>query len=793
MSAALCYVFGLLTADMRPIGFIFLITALAVALFLLTFETPSSEKKKQDSLKQLLKRRHLRIAIIFLMLAACVIGYLKMNAVAGRTYLSDIYDKNIRNTSVTGEISEISYSGDEFSVILTNPEITISDSGEKKSVKALGIKVFFASESDCIPGDIISCEGTLSPCGRATNEGQFDSLRHNLLSNTEAYFYADTLKVVRYGGSFYGKIKYYLSGLAYSLESGIKEMFPQKEAGLICAIITGDRSGVDEDTRDLYSQVGIAHILSVSGLHVTLLGMAVYSVLMKLTHRQALSSVAVSVFVFIYAVLTGFSISAMRAFVMLTCSVAAKPLGRAYDGRSAGALAALIILIKQPLYIYDSGFLLSFFAVFGIFAGNTIIEKMNITGRFLKYVLPSVTAQLAVLPIVLRTYYSFSPYGILANLVLLPLMSALIFSGLAAGIAGSIYLECGAVWVFNFGKFTAGPAYYILRIFERFSNMLLKLPKGNVVTGCPSVKQTVIYYILFFILIFMFTERKRIKKISRPEFAVTAALFLTAMPVIILYTKPNEGVTIDFLDVGQGQCIYVEADEMKFMIDGGSTSRQQCGKYIIKPFLMWHGTDRLDFIAVTHTDADHTNGLKEILESGISCENVFLTELIQENDSFLTYLEEKGIGCKRVSAGDRICDRLRILGPDVNVFYESENSSSMIALFEYGEFELLITGDSDTSGELLYTPYAGSNIDVIQVPHHGSKYSSSEYMIEALSPRVGIISCAKYNSYGHPAPETVERYENSGCRLFKTFEEGRIEITADNSGKKYNVSPFTDY
>lgn len=793
MSAALCYVFGLLTAGMSTIGFIFLITALAVSLFLLTFETASSVKEKPDRLKQLQKRRHLRIAVIILMLTACVTGYLKMNAVSARTYLSDIYDKNIRNTSVTGEVSEISYSENEFSVILKNPEITIYDNVEKTSVKALGIKVFFESESDCIPGDIIFCDGTLSPCGRATNEGQFDSLRHNLLRNTEAYFYADTLQVVRYGDSVYGKIKYFLSKLAYSLEKGIKEMFPQKEAGLISAIITGDRSGVDEDTRELYSQVGIAHILSVSGLHVTLLGMAVYSVLMKLTHRQALSSIAVSVFVFLYAVLTGFSISVMRAFVMLTCSVAAKPLGRAYDGRSAGALASLIILIKQPLYIYDSGFLLSFFAVFGIFAGNTIIEKMNITGKFLKYVLPSVTAQLAVLPIVLRTYYSFSPYGILANLVLLPLMSALIFSGLAAGIAGSIYLECGAVWVFKFGKFTAGPAYFILRIFEWFSNMLLKLPGGNVVTGCPTIKQTVIYYILFFTLIFMFTERKRIYKIGRIEFAVTAALFLTAMPVIILYSKPNEGITIDFLDVGQGQCIYVEADEMKFMIDGGSTSRQQCGKYIIKPFLMWHATDRLDFIAVTHTDSDHTNGLKEILESGISCEKIFLTELIPENDSFLTFIREMGINCKMVSAGDGIGDYLRILGPDTNAFYESDNSASMIALIEYGEFELLITGDSDTSGELLYTPYAGRNIDIIQVPHHGSRYSSSKYMIEALSPRVGIISCAKYNTYGHPAPETVARYENSGCRLFKTFEDGRIEITADNFGKKYNVSPFTDY
>lgn len=735
-----------------------------------------------------------RLGIICTMSFFTILGFLRYESVCLENPVNSITDKSIKNISVTGTVVNKKYTGTEYQLILDNPLIT----GENGAINiyAHGIRVISELRPESAIGDVMTAKGTLSPLKTATNYGQFDAKEYYECRGIEGTLYADTLWSEEGSGfSFFNWLKENMFTASVEFRRGLESIFPQKEAGILSAMLTGERSGIEEEIRELYSAVGIAHILSISGLHITLLGMGIFKLLMLVLHRLRLSVILTVILMLLYGVFTGFSTATERAVIMLICLLLAKAIGRAYDGQSAGALAALIILIKEPRYIYDTGFLLSFFAVFGIFAGNEILRGLKTENVILRYCIPGLFAQLAVFPILLFSYYSFSPYGIIVNMLLLPLMSIIILSGFLAGIAGVIYNASGYVLFDFLGRITGGSGYYILEFYEKFSKKVLELPYSRLITGVPKLWQAVIYYLLFFTIVYLIVCRKIFekkeqgsvakdspsgKKLRGLQILTRAAAIIALIPVmltVLLYRPSEEGVYVCFLDVGQGQCIYIEADGLKILVDGGSTDRVNAGKNIIAPYLMYKGISGIDISLVTHTDSDHTNGLKELLEDNrIAVGRICLGNNITSKDSLIALAEKHSIPVEYLSAGDILDGIMTVISPDDSEYYPDDNSASLVALLEYEELQLLITGDSDAYAESLYLSRLNGSADIIQVPHHGSKYSSSQELLDTLKPKIAIISCSKYNSYGHPAPEILERYEACGSSLYKTFECGMLEL-----------------
>lgn len=750
------------------------------------------------------KRR--RSLIIFTMSLFSMLGFFRMESVSSEGSLSELFGESIAGISATGTISDISISDEQYQIVLENP-IIYFENNKAVPYYAEGIKVYCDSCSSGF-GDTVKVSGKFSPCKRASNEGQYDSLTANKLKGIEGFIYADSINTTAVGEGIVFTVRKWLYDLAVSFRMGIEAMFPEREAGILDAMLTGDKGNLDADIRELYSKVGIAHILSISGLHITLLGMGIFGLMMRLSHSLRLSVFSSLIIIFLYGILTGFSISTERAFIMLFCMLAAKIAGKPYDGQSAAALAAVIILFKEPRYIFDAGFQMSFFAVFGIFAGNEILREAEIKNPLLRYIAPGLSAQLAVLPVILRTYYSFSPYSIIANLVLLPLMSVLILSGLVSGLFGMFFVGNGSMLIMNIGRLCGGPAYYILKIYEKASGLLLKLPAGNVVTGCPDILKVLIYYFIYFAVVYYAVCRRplwsltlagatgKVKERQKKRIFAIVSFMVLAMSALLLKRRGDREMYAAFLDVGQGQCIYVENGKRRYLIDGGSTSSTDIGKYVISPYLMYQGIDELDACIVTHTDSDHVNGIRQLIKEGnVVCKKVILASNIDGTDSFASFLSEENINIEHVSSGDNIDGLFYILSPGEKYIFTDDNEGSLVTELIYDDFSMLITGDSGFEAEQIYVENINegklnAGVNVLQVPHHGSRYSSSEYMLNSIKPQLSVISCSKNNTYGHPAPETLERLEYVGTQVLKTYEAGRIAIQYDSYSKNIAIKTY---
>jgi len=785
----------------------------------------------------------LRLGIICIMSFFTILGFLRFEAVSLENPISSVTDKSLKNTSVIGRVYKKKYTGSEYQLFLENPLII----NDENSIcfKAKAIRVITSLPFDEKIGEMLPVKGTLSPLRPATNEGQFDAVSYYECRGIEGSLYAYEnidkgmlLEEVGDSALIYESAEAagYLKALkegerrtisdkllelfyegALAFREGLYSIFPKKEAGILNAMLTGERGGIEEDIRNLYSDVGIAHILSISGLHISLLGMGIFKILMFFFHRLRLSVALTIIFMLAYGSFTGFSVSTQRAVIMLICMLMAKILGRAYDGQSAGALAAMIILLKEPRFIKDTGFLLSFFAVFGIFSANEILRELRIEKRFLRYCIPGLSAQLAIFPILLSAYYSYSAYGIIVNMLLLPLMSTVIFSGFLAGIFGLLFNVLGYLFWNITGRLIGGAAYYILEFYEWFSGKILELPGSKMIVGKPEVWQIAVYYILYFIIIYLIVCRRCFKEkdihlnkgaeksadkmnvtekrlsvnglSAKKSLLIRNCLKISGFVVIlilmffsVIYRKTVSGIRIVFLDVGQGQCIFIDDGKQRILVDGGSSDRTNIGKNVIIPFLMSQGVSKIDISLVTHTDSDHTNGLKELIKDGdIAVKRMILGDNVSSGDNLVTLSNDAGIPTEFLYAGSKINDYIRLLSPEKGEFYPDDNSASLVALLDYGELQLLITGDSDSYAEEIYSSKENGTADIIQVPHHGSRYSSSRQLIERFSPKMAVVSCAKYNSYGHPAPEVTERYKARGCRVLSTADMGMISIYYDSS------------
>ena len=739
-----------------------------------------------------------RLVIIFLVVLSYLTGIFRYRDTFILNDDVNFPDKALKETYIEGEITDISYGKEQYILILDDPIIK-RKSDETDTVLPTGKVMVY---SDCIPGivgDKVSAKGALYSFAQATNYGQFDQREYYLERGIVLKLYADEVKLIEEAGSIKGLVKSTLFDITGSFQDGLDCVFDEKDRGILYAMLAGNRSELDDSTKGLYQRMGIAHVLSISGLHITLIGLGLYKVLMLLTKRLKVSVLTSCTFVFLYGMLTGFSVSTERAVIMLFGMLFARLLGEAYDGQSAAGLAAIIMLVMNPAEIYDSGFQLSFIAVFGIFAGNEIRRRLKIKSAVLIYLIPAISAQIATFPLILRSYYSFSPYTIIANIVLVPLMPVIVGSGFLAGILAACGMAFSSGALMTLAEISAGPAHYMLLGYEKVSLFLQNLPGADVVTGCPELWKCLVYYAGLFMMVYMSGRSFLLpQKIGNSTiYAIMFSITMVLILILLVFRPENSGLNVSFIDVGQGLSIYIEADGRHILADGGSSNVKSVGKYRIEPFLLWSGVREIDYCFVSHTDEDHISGIRELMEEGrIKIDTLVVGVNYEEDEPLIALAHEKGIKVINVEAGDiinnnvdlfsdKVVDNsgvlnMRVLSPDSGFIYEDKNQASLVAEFEYGNLSMLFTGDSDMYAESEYVSnLSGDKINILQCPHHGSKYSSSELLLDTIRPDITVISCSKNNVYGHPARETLERLEAVGSRCYITSQDGMVTVKYD--------------
>ncbi len=618
-------------------------------------------------------------------------------------------------------------------------------------------------------GSVVLMEGKFYAFSHGTNPGQFDGADYyRILGQQGRLMQAECLSESRDHSAFRERLyacRKYLSLLLHAC-------YPEKEASVMGAMLLGERGTLDEEVKNLYQYNGIIHILAVSGLHLSVLGMGLYKLLDRLRVPKLVNIILTIIWMYCYGVMTGMGVSILRAFVMFGIKLCAPLAGRTYDMLTAMTAAALLILVRQPLYITHSGFLFSFGAICGIGLMPEASVHLSSKNKFLKALLAGGWVSLATLPVHLCFYYEFPPWSVLLNLIVIPCMGVLLASGVAVMAAAAFLLPLG--------RLAAFPGIWILAFYEKCCGFCMKLPGRRLITGRPTGLQTAAFLVIL-VLAALFAKRMK-----RGQFA--AAVLLA---VAVLTLRLPQGLTITFLDVGQGDCICLEEGRRRFLIDGGSSDTADVDVYRIVPFLKYRGISRLDAVFVTHPDSDHENGIRGMLENyeenGIEIGMLVLPDVAGEskNETYLTLAalaESKGVPVHLIHAGERMESgalSFLCLHPAAGYANEDTNAYSTVLYLRCGQFSALFTGDLEGEGEELVTQRMEGlteGADLLKVAHHGSGNSTFEEFLRAVNPGIAVISAGRDNVYGHPHRETLERLERQGCGIWQTPESGAVTV-----------------
>ncbi len=627
-------------------------------------------------------------------------------------------------------------------------------------------------------GSIVLVEGKFFAFSHAVNPGEFDSADYYRVMGqqgriTGGVCLAESPGFWPFRESLY-RLKEYLALL-------LNASYPEREAAVMRAMLLGEKGVLDPDVKSLYKQNGIIHILAISGLHLSILGMGFYEILKRLHIPNAVNIILSIGLMCSYGTMTGMGISIVRALVMFALKLGASLVGRTYDMLTAMMTAALLLLVRQPLYLTHSGFLFSFGAVCGIGLLPAVSKHLPDADRPVKALFTGLWVSLSTLPVYLCFYYEFPPYSVLLNLLVIPCMGAVLADGLFTVSAAALLLPLG--------KITAVLGIFLLGVYERCCQLCLSLPGSRWITGRPAALQVVLY---LSVLVGLVLFGERIKK----GWQFWSILFGA---VLLLTVHVPRGFEITMLDIGQGDCIYLaDGQGGHYLIDGGSSDQKEVETYRIAPFLKYRGVGRLDGVFVTHSDGDHISGIKGLLEtygeSGIEIGCLYLPEVAKQcRDEGYHELEElageAGVPVHYLHAGEKMESgkvMLTCLHPQKGYACEDANGCSTTLYLQYGTFTALFTGDLEGEGEELVTERyrrlaeAGSvpegGVTLLKAAHHGSRNSTGEAFLELVKPRIALISAGRDNSYGHPHRETLKRLENCGCRIYQTPVSGAITV-----------------
>lgn len=631
-------------------------------------------------------------------------------------------------------------------------------------------------------GSFIQVRGSYQSFACATNPGQFHQKRYYQILNLN-YSLKNTIIIKQ--SKEYTPCKEGLYQIKRKLAAGYDNVLPEKEAGILKAMVLGDKSELDTDIKNLYKQSGISHVLAISGLHISFLGMGLYKLLKKAglsIFPNALFCMALMVF---YGMLIEGGTSSFRAIFMFFLYLVSKVIGRTYDMLTALAISGVLLLIEQPLYIYHGGFLLSFSAVSGIGLLSPVLNQFlpeeKRKNPILKNLVGSLSVSLFSLPVTAYHFYEFPVYSLLLNLLIIPFMSLLLPCAMAGGIL--------ALWQPVPAKVFLLPCKWILMFYEWICQVSMNLPFHTLIIGQPALWQILLFYGVVFVVICLHTKWKK-----------SMSVLLLTGSIAILCFRMEKNTEITMLDVGQGDSIFVqEQGGITFLMDGGSSDVSGVGTYRILPFLKSKGVRELTYAFVTHPDSDHYNGILECLEqsreSGVRIRYLAVSSFALEKEEKAyekLFLAAGKAGTKVVciSADDMLkCNKITLtcLYPGKEAAPKDKNGESLMFLMEAEGVRMLFTGDAGMEEEeQILRKIRG--IHILKTGHHGSDSSTGMPLLNAARPDIAIISCGRNNSYGHPGKKTLKRLSAVPSGVLVTARTGAIKITINKHG--YQIETY---
>jgi len=554
----------------------------------------------------------------------------------------------------------------------------------------------------------------------------------------------------------------------HDFQETIDSAFPKDTAGFAKALLLGDRTDLSYETETDFKISGISHIIAVSGLHVSIL----FGFLHVISGRHRIVTAALGVpLVLLFAAITGFSPSVTRAALMQILLMLSLLADREYDPPTALGASALISLLVNPLVITSVSFQLSYSCMAGIFLFSEPIRLWlldpNRLGRW-EYgfvqtaasgISVSVAASVLTTPLVAVHFGAVSLLATLTNLMTLWVISFVFYGILGVCALSAVAPAVGTI----LAAVTAWPIRYVLEAAE----LVASIPVAAVFTSSGYI---VAWLVFAYILLGLFLTLE-----EKPAglFAGLVAGTL-CLAVGLSWIEPmTEDYRMTVLDVGQGQAVLLQSDGKTFLVDCGGDNDEVAAD-VTAEYLLSQGIRRLDGIIVTHFDGDHTGGLAYLL-SRIDTDSIFVPHCVDEKGVEKNLSAKTNAPIYHIGEDQNIRFGSTVLTIYAPVSYNSGNESSMCVLFQRENCGIMIMGDRGEAAERLLLKYHTlPDVDALVVGHHGSKSSTSEALLAAISPEFAFISVSEDNSYGHPHPTVLQRLEEYGCTVYCTDENGTI-------------------
>ena len=550
-------------------------------------------------------------------------------------------------------------------------------------------------------------------------------------------------------------------------------------AGLLQAELIGDRSGISQELSNRFSEAGVSHLFAVSGLHCAFL-LTLLSLLIGPQRRRMLAAVGIATLLF-YMFMVGMTPSVVRACIMQFFLLLAPLCMRDADPPTSLAAALLVILLFNPYAIASVSLQLSFSSMLGLILVTPRVydffsQRIKPEKRWLRavcvFLLSTFSSTLGamVFTVPLTAYYFgvFSTVAPLAGLFCIPLASGNFMAGFLSVLLGFVWLPAARIL-----------GYVSLALSRLF---LLVVRLADAVPGHALYTDSnpfLVWWLLFVYVLFILcaVTRDRARK-----YLVAAVLSILAL-VLCVQMRTSEyhsgQLTAVAVDVGQGASTLLLSGEDAVLVDCGSSNRYRHPAGQVLSQLGSMGVDHLTAVAVTHYHADHTNGLPELL-GRVQVDRLYLPQMEDEygvRDKLTALAAEKHIEVIFVTALQTVPmgeSSLTIYPP---VGTGDPNEQGLTYLCSSGEFDLLITGDMSGQTELaLAERYDLPDVEVLMVGHHGSRYSSQQEFLSAISPEAAIISVGD-NSYGHPTDAAISRLKAAGAAVYRTDDQGCITVT----------------